>query len=55
MRLLFFILGFLLGIGFGVFIMCIMAVSGRESELERQREARRATNDTQDRSDCPIG
>ena len=38
MSLLFFILGLFLGSGLGVFIMCLMFVSGREAELERMRE-----------------
>ena len=53
MRLLFFILGLFLGSGFGVFIMCLMVASGRESELERQHEAQH--EDQQYRSDGPIG
>ena len=38
MNLLSFILGLFLGSGLGVFIMCLMLVSGRESEPERMRE-----------------
>ena len=42
MNVLMFFLGSMFGGIVGVIAMCIFSVSGRESELERQRECREA-------------